>query len=479
MKKNWRKYLYFLLALTIIISQKYFSQGTGENVQFLIITQNQSKEVTPGFLIGKVILGNPEICDFRVTKERKSILLTSKSLGTTNLIIYDQLGENKIEYQIKVVEDIKSIKTDLERLFKDVEGLKVSEERGKIMLEGNLFNVDDYLFVIKNIEGNPNIINRLKIDPDALQKLADKIVKDIGVEEVKGRVIRDKIFLEGDVATETELRKADIIANTYAPGMIVNAIVVNEKKIGFAESPHVHISTQIISLTESAASQLGIRWLETGYVGIQPSEIQIPKPGKITGIITGLLPKIDLLISEGEAQSLANATMVTKSGYPAHQNMGGGEYPVRVAQPGGIISIEYKEYGFIVDASPVVNRENNMVDVGIKAEIIALGTAAGDIPVFLKNEVNSSVTVPSGDSIILAGLLSENLRKQVQGLPGLGQIPILKTFFASTARAREKMEVYIALTPTVLQAGKGSEQDKKNLEELKKKLGIKEVIKKN
>lgn len=464
-----------LLLFPIFLLSQQSEQET------LIVNLGQSRELVPGFAIGKVILGNPNVCDFKTLNQRRTLLLTSKSVGSTNLIVYDQTEKIRFEYLIKVVQNITIMKSDMQKLFADIEGLKISEQRGKITLEGKIFNVDDYIFVMKTIAGNPNVVNRLKLDEETMKKLGEKITETIGIDEITFKILKDKIMLEGEVISDAELKKAEIIAETYAPGLIVNAITVNPQKKGFIQAPHVHIATQIVSLTKSAAQQIGVRWVPTGTIGVEPSKsIQVGGGmglvRDITGIVSGLLPKLDLLYSEGEAQQLSTATMVIRSGTSGHQNMGGGEIPIPVPQAGGAIGIEYKEYGFIVDATPIVSKTSDAVDVAIKAQIVAIGPVTSGAPTILKNEINTNVTVNAGESIILAGLVSDEFQKSVQGLPGLSKIPILSTFFASKGTTREQKEIYITLTPTILPAGKGSEKEKESLEKLKKKLKVKEKI---
>jgi pilus assembly protein CpaC len=464
-----------LLLFPIFLLSQQSEQET------LIVNLGQSRELIPGFAIGKVILGNPNVCDFKTLNQRRTILLTSKSIGSTNLIVYDQTEKIRVEYLIKVVQDIAIMKSDMQKLFADIEGLKISEQRGKITLEGKIFNVDDYIFIMKTIAGNPNVINKLKLDEETMKKLGEKIIETIGIDEITFKILRDKILLEGEVISDAELKKAEIIAETYAPGLIVNTVTVNPQKKGFIQAPHVHISTQIVALTRRAAQQIGIRWLPTGTLGVEPSKsIQVGGgmgPLKeITGIVSGLLPKLDLLYSEGEAQQLSTATMVIRSGTSAHQNMGGGEVPIPVPQAGGAIGIEYKEYGFIVDATPIVSKTSDAVDVAIKAQVVAIGPEIAGAPSIIKNEINTNVTVNSGDSIVLAGLVSDEFQKSVQGLPGLSKIPILSSFFSSRGTQREQKEIYITLTPTILPAGSGSDKEKESLEKLKKKLKVKEKI---
>lgn len=475
MKNKFASLGVLLLLFPIFLLSQQSEQET------LIVNLGQSRELVPGFAIGKVILGNPNVCDFKTLNQRRTLLLTSKSVGSTNLIVYDQSEKIRVEYLIKVVQDVAIMKSDMQKLFADIEGLKISEQRGKITLEGKIFNVDDYIFVMKTIAGNPNVINRLKLDEETMKKLGEKITETIGIDEITFKILKDKIMLEGEVISDAELKKAEIIAETYAPGLIVNAITVNPQKKGFIQAPHVHIATQIVSLTKSAAQQIGVRWVPTGTIGVEPSKsIQVGGGmglvRDITGIVSGLLPKLDLLYSEGEAQQLSTATMVIRSGTSGHQNMGGGEIPIPVPQAGGAIGIEYKEYGFIVDATPIVSKTSDAVDVAIKAQIVAIGPATAGAPTILKNEINTNVTVNAGESIILAGLVSDEFQKNVQGLPGLSKIPILSTFFASKGTTREQKEIYITLTPTILPAGAGSEKEKKSLEKLKKKLKVKEKI---
>ncbi len=156
----------------------------------------------------------------------------------------------------------------------------------------------------------------------------------------------------------------------------------------------------------------------------------------------------------GLVRTLAEPTLTAVSGKSA-KFLAGGEYPVPVSADGGAVGISFKEFGVGVAFSPVVLSEGR-ISLKIDTEVSELSnegaivTAGIQIPSLRKRQARSTVELPSGGSLALAGLISESTRQNIEGLPGAKEIPILGSLFRSRDFQKSETELVVIVTPYIV-----------------------------
>jgi pilus assembly protein CpaC len=154
---------------------------------------------------------------------------------------------------------------------------------------------------------------------------------------------------------------------------------------------------------------------------------------------------------DGLIKTLAEPNLTAVSGEPA-KFLAGGEYPVPIVDSLGQVSVQYKEYGIGLAFTPLVLSEGR-ISLKIESEVSELTLQGAvvlsgiQIPALKKRSAKSTVELPSGGSIAIAGLLSEDTRQNVDGFPGLKDLPILGTLFRSRDYQREETELVVIVTP--------------------------------
>jgi pilus assembly protein CpaC len=154
---------------------------------------------------------------------------------------------------------------------------------------------------------------------------------------------------------------------------------------------------------------------------------------------------------DGLVKTLAEPNLTAVSGEPA-KFLAGGEYPVPVVDSLGQVSVSYKEYGIGLAFTPVVLSEGR-ISLKIESEVSELTLEGAvvlsgiQIPALKKRSAKSTVELPSGGSIAIAGLLSEDSRQNIDGFPGLKDLPILGTLFRSRDFQRKETELVVIVTP--------------------------------
>jgi pilus assembly protein CpaC len=154
---------------------------------------------------------------------------------------------------------------------------------------------------------------------------------------------------------------------------------------------------------------------------------------------------------DGLLRTLAEPNLTAVSGEPA-KFLAGGEYPIPIVSSFGQVSVEYKKYGIALAFTPVVMSEGR-ISLKIETEVSELTNEGAveiqgfSIPALKTRQADSTVELPSGGSLALAGLLSESTRQNIDGFPGLKDVPILGTLFRSRDYQKAETELVVIVTP--------------------------------
>jgi pilus assembly protein CpaC len=159
----------------------------------------------------------------------------------------------------------------------------------------------------------------------------------------------------------------------------------------------------------------------------------------------------------GIVRTLAEPTLAAISGESAHFLVGGSfPYPVpgSLGQPP---AIQFQSYGVALNFTPVVLSEGR-ISLHVATEVSQLDnttsvTIAGTtVPGLTVRRADTTVEIPSGGTLAMAGMLQEQTKQAITGLPGLMQLPILGTLFKSNDYLNSQTELVALVTPYVVRA---------------------------
>ena len=154
---------------------------------------------------------------------------------------------------------------------------------------------------------------------------------------------------------------------------------------------------------------------------------------------------------DGLIRTLAEPNLTAVSGETANF-LAGGEYPIPVVDSDGKLSVTFKKFGVALAFTPVVMTEGR-ISLKIDSEVSELTNEGAvvlsniSIPALKKREAKSTVELPAGGSLAIAGLISESTRQNMDGFPGLKDVPILGTLFRSRDFQKSETELVVIVTP--------------------------------
>ena len=211
-------------------------------------------------------------------------------------------------------------------------------------------------------------------------------------------------------------------------------------------SQQVNIRVRFAEVSRNELQQHGFNWRIFGNVGNQT----VGKSGIMgSGINIDVL--VEALQRKGLLTILAEPNLTAVTGETA-SFLAGSEVPVPIAQPTGMMSVEYKPVGVKLEFTPTIIKTNRIA-LHVRPEVSAISPTGGvktngtDIPSFSVRRTDTTVEVASGQTFAIAGLFQRQLSQQLDKLPGLGDVPVLGALFTSEHFRRDETELVILITP--------------------------------
>jgi pilus assembly protein CpaC len=157
---------------------------------------------------------------------------------------------------------------------------------------------------------------------------------------------------------------------------------------------------------------------------------------------------------DGLVRTLAEPNLTAVSGEAANF-LAGGEFPIPVVDSDGKLTVMFKKFGVGLAFTPVVLSEGR-ISLKIDTEVSeltqdgAVVLSGFSIPALKTRTARSTVELPSGGSLAVAGLLSDQTRQNIDGFPGLKDVPVLGTLFRSRDYIKQETELVVIVTPYVV-----------------------------
>jgi pilus assembly protein CpaC len=449
-----------LLAATLLPFQLLEAQGiqeaslqVGQNLD-LVVPLYKSRVLSASAAIARVSVGNPDIADIVILRERELYVL-GKDLGTTNVMLWNNVDQLVGSVAVEVTHDLDGLKRKLFELFPR-EKIEVYAAQRSIVLAGSVssaVNMDAAMQLARGYLAQVGTAVREQAFEQQQASSSDRTGGDvINLMQVAGA---QQVMLEVKVAeiARTELRKFEMEFNGINVGGSRWNIGAVNGGATFPDALFAPGDIRIPVFDERAPFGPVID-------EFMPNPLSIDDTGFFASLLTtnGLLNlTLDAAKENGLVKILAEPTLTTLSGQEA-RFLSGGEFPIPVPQGLNGITVEFKEFGVGLTFVPVVlgNGQVNLklaitvseLNAGNNVVLNAQGTTSSFlVPSLSKRAASAAVELLDGQTIGIAGLINEDLREVVTKFPGLGDLPILGNLFRSSQFQKGESELVILVTP--------------------------------
>lgn len=318
--------------------------------------------------------------------------------------------------------------------------------------------------VFLDAAGRSILTLRVRVDA-GVSALQDTLSRTLPGVNVKAEAVNDSILLTGTVSSPGEADRVSQIARAFvsSPDKVINMMTIEG-------SDQVTVRARVIEVQRSAVKQLGFdvnAILNTIGDGLSLSNVAtfaVSGSQLGGGQLTyndanndgeGITGTIRAFERTGLVRILAEPNATSVSGENA-EFLAGGEFPVPVGRDDrGNILIEFKPYGVRLAFRPIV-LSGGRISLQLSTEVSELttngaftlggtGPNALVIPALAVRRTSNTVELPSGGSLMIAGLLREDTRQNIDQLPGIGALPVLGGLFRSRDYISGETELVIII----------------------------------
>jgi pilus assembly protein CpaC len=411
-------------ALTPVVASDYrvvapVASDGQINARFLALGIGKSIVIDLPRDIKDVLVADPKIANAVVRSAQRAYIIGA-AVGQTNIVFFDSAGQQIAAYDIAVKRDLNGVRA----------ALKQSLPNAEIQIEG----------------------------------------------------VGDGVVLSGSAASPIEAQQAGELAARLVGGndKVVNSIVVRGRD-------QVMLKVTVAEVARSVIKQMGIDLTATMNYGTAAVTFDNSNPFTALGhTLTGNsvagafgstmrggtpVPSVQATIrameSAGVIRTLAEPNLTAISGESA-TFIAGGEFPVPAGyscDPATHVcqtQISFKKFGISLNFTPVVMTEGR-ISLRVMTEVSELSNdnsftlvqAAGNaltIPSIRTRRAETTLEIPSGGAMAMAGLIQEQTKLAINGLPGLAQLPVLGALFRSRDFVNNQTELMVLVTPYIVRA---------------------------
>ena len=364
--------------------------------------------------IKDVLVADPKIANAVIRSSRR-VYMIGVAVGQTNIFFFDANGRQIAGFDIAVTRDLNGLRAALKQTFPDADIRIEGVGKDSIMLSGTAAN---------------------PAEAQHAYDLASQLTGD-GAKVVNGITVRgrDQVMLKVTVA---EVRR-DILKQL---GINLNAStgygsVVLGTHNGFSASGVTPSNSFGASFTSPAGNTIGATLQAMETAGVMHT-----------------LAEPNLTAISGET-----ATFLAGGTFPVPTGLQCSPPPSVVCQP----SIDFKKFGVSLVFTPVVLTEGR-ISLKVMTEVSDLSqensitlqptgsNTALTVPSITTRRAETTVEIPSGGSLALAGMIQEQTKQSISGVPGLMQLPILGALFKSRDYINNQTELVVLVTPYIVRA---------------------------
>jgi pilus assembly protein CpaC len=387
-----------------------------------------------------ILVADPSMAD-AVTRTSRRIYLFGKAVGQTNIFIFGANGEEIVSLDLEIERDIMGLETNLRRFIPESD-IKVEIVSDNIVLTGSV---------------------RTPQDSARAVQLANAFLKG-GEATTRNQTATSESSGDGAVAIYAEDRQVS---------SIVNMLTIEGEDQVTLKVTVAEVSRQVLKQLGFSGS-IGSTTSGNGFSFANPANLG-NAVNPVAGAISGALGSGSMRFSSylnameqaGVMRTLAEPSLTAISGEQAKFYVGGefrmaGEQEVDTDDTGKTTltrTVNTVDYGIELNFRPVVlspGRISLKIETNVSEPTyegnVATGNSTLRVPgstymSIRKREASTTVELPSGGSIVIAGLVQDNVRQGMSGLPGISKIPIFGTLFRSKDFIRNETELVIIATP--------------------------------
>ena len=445
-----RRLIATLLSAACAVAPLALFPATGANAQSvsrpatdIALSIGRGQLVTVPGRLADVFVANDQVADVQV-KSANQLYVFGKAGGETTVYASNAAGQTVWSANVHVGSNLDSIDQMLHLAMPEAR-VNVATMNGTILLTGTVAAPEDAAEAERLVKAfvnddKVNVISRLRMATPLqvnlqvrFAEVSRSLVRDIGA----NLLTRDQT---GGFTFGVSRGTAGTITGGDQTGTQVMIDPCDFYKLGCTSALVPFDPIKGAFVTQNT---------KYGFNASSIGQTVLGAAGKLFGL--DILGALELGEKVGLVTTLSNPNLTALSGETA-DFLAGGEFPIPISQGLGSTSIEYRKFGVSLAYTPTV-LANGRISIRVRPEVSELSSQGAvtingfQIPALTIRRAETTVELGSGQSFMIAGLMSNNAQRTLEKAPGVGDIPILGNLFKSTSFRKGETELVIVVTP--------------------------------
>ncbi len=421
------------------------AQSVSAPAQDIVISIGRGELITVPGAMADVFIANDAIADVQV-KSQRQLYVFGKAGGQTTIYASNARGDVIWSANIRVGNNIDSVDQMLALAMPDAQVAVSTMGANTVLLTGTVAAPEDAAEAERLVSAflgeDTNVISRLKMATPLQVNLQVRFA------EVSRTLVREI----GSNLSTRDNTGGFLFGVQRGNGPVIGGA-------GSANLPVIDASAQFglppgsISLPFDPSTGEFVTGGTTYDFTSSPAQTAIQAAGRLFGLDVGAA--FDLSERLGLVTTLSQPNLTALSGETA-DFLAGGEFPIPISQGLGTTAIEYRNFGVSLSYTPTV-LSNGRISIRVRPEVSELSTQGAvvingfQIPSLTIRRAETTVELGSGQSFMIAGLMSNNAQNSIDKAPGLGDVPILGNLFRSRSFRKGETELVIVVTPYLVE----------------------------
>jgi pilus assembly protein CpaC len=409
------------------------------------IQPRRAIRIAAAMVAGAILALVPLAVPTALAQDASHIRVSNAAFGATQRV---SIGLNK-----SVIVDLPSDVREVIVSQPSVAGAIMRSKR-RAILQGASVGGTNIFFL--NAQGESIAVFDVSVGNDA-SNLASTLARILPGSNIRVESFDNRVVLSGTAQSGDDIDQATAIAAQFTGDA---ASVTNVVSTDGAQQ--VMLKVTVAEVSRETVKQLGINLsatfdggLTTGFLSAPSTTAPAIVGASFGAGSVGINAVLKALEQRGAVRTLAEPTLTAISGQPA-EFLAGGEIPVLAEiDKDGNTTYTYRKFGVELKFTPTV-KSDGVISLLVDTSVSELGesgfdTGRGVIPSFNDRKAKTSVELPAGSTLSIAGMIQDKVRQQFNSVPVLGQIPILGALFRSREFQRNETELVILVTPYLAQ----------------------------
>lgn len=434
------------MPATTAIAQQVVSPS-----QEIVLSIGRGELVTVPGTMADVFVANDAVADVQV-KSQRQLYVFGKAGGETTVYASNERGDVIFSANIRVGSNIGSVDQMLTMAMPEAKVSVSTMGTNTVLLTGTVAAPEDAAEAERLVQAflgeDANVISRLRtatplqvnlkvtfaeVSRSLLREIGGNVTTfDAGTGGFRGGIGTGRNFTSGDVNFGGPLASGNGISDS----VLRRRIPVLRPDGTFATNPETGAALfEDIDIPGTSINSDG----NTTLSGL----------GRLFGL--DVLGALDLSERLGLVTTLTEPNLTALSGETA-TFLAGGEFPIPIAQGLGQVTVQFRQFGVSLAYTPTV-LSNGRISMRVRPEVSELSTQGSitlngfQVPALTTRRTETTIELGSGQSFMIAGLMSSNSQNLLDKAPGLGDVPILGNLFRSREFRRGETELVIVVTP--------------------------------